>query len=255
MRGKSCRQWIAAVDSQQDYGNLYYQVELCTGYLLVKQMDLVIRQHCRHPAAMKTRRGSFKIKACPVGVCSCYQQMVGSYSSWEDTSRDHRSKFDSNMIPNSKRSSKQTSGKRRFMNKHLMRKPKMMIVQVFQHRSSSVWLACSKHNAAFFCTFFYSSVLDFSEICCVQEDETWRKRKGKWGFPYLHWWLRFESDGVGESRGGLYTHVNRAFADVVRSFDGGTASGCVRLPTEIVGHPLAFYRHRHGVFSSSSLYI
>ncbi len=179
--------------------------------------------------------------------------MVGSHSSWEDTSRDHRSKFDSNLIPNRKRSSKQTSGKRRFMNKHLMRKPKMMIVQVFQHKSSSVWLACSKHNAAFFCTFFYSPVLNFSEICCVQIDEAWRKRKGKWGFPYLHWWLRFESDGVGESRGGLYAQVDRAFARVVRSFDGGTASGCVGLPTEIVGHPLPLYRHRHGVFSSSSL--
>jgi hypothetical protein len=69
----------------------------------------------------------------------------------------------------------------------------------------------------------------------------------------LHWWLRFESDGVGESRGGLYAQVDRAFARVVRSFDGGTASGCVGLPTEIVGHPLPLYRHRHGVFSSSSL--
>ncbi len=36
-------------------------------------------------------------------------------------------------------------------------------------------------------------------------------------------------------------------------FDGGTASGCVGLPTEIVGHPLPLYRHRHGVLSSSSL--
>jgi len=69
----------------------------------------------------------------------------------------------------------------------------------------------------------------------------------------LHWWLRFESDGVGESRGGLYAQVDRAFARVVRSFDGGTASRCVGLPTEIVGHPLPLYRHRHGVFSSSSL--
>jgi hypothetical protein len=58
---------------------------------------------------------------------------------------------------------------------------------------------------------------------------------------------------MGESRGGLYAQVDRAFARVVCSFDGGTASGCVGLPTEIVGHPLPLYRHRHGVFSSSSL--
>ncbi len=33
----NCSSWQEnPVDGQQDYGNLYYQVELCNGYLLVK---------------------------------------------------------------------------------------------------------------------------------------------------------------------------------------------------------------------------